>query len=404
MLEKKFKEVRLELDPNKTFLLRPTILMLFEKALLEPGDWIDIESKKNKSPWHKLVFENAKFLIDEGIIELKPAPIPLGIRSIIKEGGNSIVEYENPELKLALVKHAWNSFKDYITIKTHFVRSNQTLLVDHISFMNDIDKIIHKYSQTNAIKDFDAFDNLILKQIVWKSYASIEIALKENIPLYMAMEYRPFISWLLKKTSGAKTIIPEKSIEDIEKIDELLLFVSSFNYPSVRLETDKDKKAFLKLRRESWMAFNNLCNELNEIIEQCRHHDIILAKQVIQQQSIQAVETIHKRIKQLSSFLFIGTFISKVLLHEYDKPHSLADQTSNLAYDKIVRKRFPFPKAVIIPWYQAAAETFSKQETDLINLELRKKNRSSRSVNSSLDYWFYNPERIPWYIDTQSIH
>jgi hypothetical protein len=403
-IQKRFDKVRLELEPNKSFLLRPTILLLFEKALLEPGDYLKLEEKKSKSPWHKLCYENAKFLIDEGVIELTPVNIPYAVRSIIKKTGEDLASFENNKLKYKLLKHAWESFDNYISIKTFYLRSNQNLLIGHLNFRNNISKYLKKYSDAEPSILIDDFDKAILRQILWKTHASIETAVKENSALYMALEYRPFITYLLKNLTFSNSDSASNSIEEIEKIDKLLIFISTLNFPSTKIESENEKRAFIKLRKKSWKSFNELCQYLNEIIYQSENKDFDFIKSIIENQSHFALETIQEQIKKMESISIIGTLISRVVLHCYGLPPAFGKEPIDFAKNRIIDSKFLLPQKLKkrIPWYQTAAESFSCTELQLIKGEISKYKNSGQKIIKG-DYWFDNPDELPWYVESKKI-
>ncbi len=398
-IESRFSEVRVELEPNREFLLRPTMLLLFDRALMDPGDYAKIEASRSKSPWHRLTYENAHFLIEEGSIELRPAPLNDVERSQIRANGELFGQHLPIQLKAILLQRAWASFYDYLSVKTHYMRSEHNLFAEHVQLRGQVRGTLKRYEEEPEVLHDE--DIAILRHCFWKAQASLAVAVKEGAPLHVADEYRPFVSYLINQLSRRGGDQARLDYFRLDTIDKLLVYIAEFSLPKTSLENDAERRDFIRLRAKTWSSFKLLCKQIDDLIYDTNSQTPLEdAREFLSNQFQVANADVVRWSKQEYKDSRVVAHILKAILHVINFPDSIVDDIFGAPWDgnglppasaigSSVRERYP--------WYYAAAECFEASELVDIRAELDREPTSD--VGGALtDYWFKDPSRMPWYV------
>lgn len=384
------KQVCAEIEFNKSFLVRPTLLLKYDQIKIDQTDYDEILLRGSESAWNRIIRENLLFLEDQGMVKKVSYAESITEREkkFIFTKGDEIVNGLNKETKQKLLLHAWSDFIKYIKIKMSYVDKNTSFYRNQYFFLRGCENDFK--SIQNAEWDTDLQD-FILKQCFWKSCASI-IASRcvASSNLHMAKEYEPFVSLIHTKNNYYHD-------SNIHKIDQLIEYAYELALPSVSIDTYDHKYAFIKLRESTLGKYKELCSKLEEILllSQGSGNDVSVAKDFLKDQWEYGLKSLTPHYNRFSKIIETLLFLVDISIKYWNlNIPDLGDKIKGVATKRFDQK-LNLLKNSEVEWQAVFCNLFNESEIKKIDNEINKNHYSGNE--GSLDYWRNNFGKLPWY-------
>ncbi|MEQ9403862.1 MAG: hypothetical protein RIM99_09770 [Cyclobacteriaceae bacterium] len=385
-----------EVELNKLTLLRPTLLLRYDKIIIDKSDYDEIRAKKDTG-WRELLQKNLLFLESEGTIEIVDFKKEISeyAKHSIKKRGEEIVKGLNRKQKKRLLLATWKDYIQYIEIKAFHTQGNELEYRKQRAFTTKLHKLYTTIEQDTWDDDEQDY---ILQSCFWKTLASTSISKRVNgTALHLANEYSPFVDYI-KPITGS---------ERITKIDDLVKHLYSLSLPSVRISNFNEQKAFIQLRKSKLTDYKNLCEQLEEILETFEEHGASLedVKEYLNERWQFGYFSINTFYDRLGNVALLPEFLIQVIVKTFKyyfpgipEPPIPSDLLKNTSKKALLKPLGSLRKSKE-KWQVTFSSLFNEREVQRIRKHLLTEYTSKS--DDDLPNWIENIGKVPWYADSK---
>ena len=383
-----------EVEFNKSFLVRPTLLLKYDNIWIDQSDYEEIMLRSSESAWQKMISDNLVFLENEGFIKKNNFREALSTqeKAFIKEKGETLTNLLTHDQKQRFLIHAWEDFIKYITVKLSYINPDTNLHTKEFYFREKCGAKLHAINSGDWDMEEQSF---ILRQCFWKAYASVLISKKlGECHLHMANEYKPFISRIYDDSNYFEST-------RIQKVDQLVEYAYTLALPQVSIDSFHQKKAFLILRKKSINEYRLLCEQIEELLEKAEESGVGMdaVQKLMKLQWENGIEELKSRNIAYRALVNASLFSINLAMMAYGSV--MTPEVSN-NYKNIAKKPLSKPLAKLkyskIEWQAAFCSLFNENELQRLSNEINKSARNSTLKVSYSDYWLDNLDKTPWYV------
>jgi len=281
-------DVTLVAPPNDSmwWVLRPEFIGFIDKIEIDEGQWNREENEKDRSGYHRLVWERLTVLLDEGLLDIKKLDI------------NYTEIYQNAEtlLQKSINDNEESFIEDLIKAYNYWISYNELkikLLPKQQKYRNEILSLLPLWKSDLKLLETLGSNALISRpKILSQGAKNIFIKILEleelnkrytKCAFSSLREYEPFVKYLaLKKPL---ILAPETS-----KLTNSSQMINSLKSKSIELAADPDyeflkltlsQKTFKKLIRNTITNYKSSRDKLRQMVERTDELLYGLAEQVI---------------------------------------------------------------------------------------------------------------------------
>lgn len=382
-----------EVELNKLILVRPTPLVYYDGLYIDQRDYDEIVSA-SQTAWHRLLRDNLKFLVSEGIARPVSFEKLLSVddRLQISKVGESLTSDLTPEQVKPALLHAWRHYARYLDLKAHLA-SRGASEAALIPMFADRRKAWTQFAKLLTTDDDERFVP-IYRHCLWKAEASRRIAERQSAVLHMAEEYEPF-ALLLQDAASRRTLA--------QKADDLIQHLFDLALPLMGIGDKQEQLAFLALRKNTLPIYRELCDRLEEIILRFQNEGLTVedAKEYLTARWNDGIASLRSRLGFTKGLLVAA----EVLLNTYVKSHVPIAPTIPKEVRTAVETLAERPLSVAAEyspyrWQALFCSLFNETEFTRVHKHIAQLDASGGSLAATVrsDMWLDNPDRKPWYV------
>ena len=248
----------------KTWLIRPGLLLLYDKVIFYEKDYNEIISMQEASTYDYLVFRNTEMLKKEGFIEIVNYKKVLSVdkrQSIRNEAQNFVSNLSEEEIR-ALLVHAYQEYIKYLEDKLKFYHLDEP---KYKFELRRLEKVKNGLEEINKSRELpERYINVLLR-ITAKIIAGLIVISKDYTnTLHDTNEYKPFF----EKYIGIKDIRKVSFEANNEKsvVRKSIAVILNKPYPTTEIYDEATFYEFLIFRKK-FSEVKKLINEMEEMFD-----------------------------------------------------------------------------------------------------------------------------------------
>lgn len=315
---------------HKLWLIRPGILLLYDKVILDKRDYDEIFKRQYTSTYNYLICRNLELLNKEGLIELINYEKILSKerrRNIYTTTQKFIAELPDEEL-LALSLHAYKEYENFLKNKITFCRLGEPKYKD---MLEQLKKVQKEVNLLNTKRKVDMKHVEALKRLTAKIIAGITVLSKYGSGiLHDTNEYKPFF----EKYKSAKSIDNLLFVEKNENLGVRMVISCIFDklYPEVDVYDEKSFYEFIMIRKD-FATLKKIILQINELFGELLDTDTELVFKELKKEICSTLNAYDRELNKLQS-----KFFRKILWGSFEKIGSKYIPLFKIFIDPLKRK------------------------------------------------------------------